>query len=117
MITDFSVTKFKRPKQPLFHPESMLARKPWLTRGHRHLPLVVADATVFYVLYENPADYPNKFVLRCWRNQTADPNPLCVCTTHQAALAHLPKRVVCLGRNMGDDPVIKDVWMAANKER
>ena len=108
-MTDFSVEKFKPPKQPLFHPESMLARNPWLTRGHRHMPLVPENPVLFYVLYESPADYPLKFVLRCWRNQTPDPQPICVCTNLVEALSHLPKNVRCLGRNMGDAACIKDV--------
>ena len=113
MLTDFSVSKFRPPPQPLFHPESMLARKPWLTKGHRKMPLIPANPVVFYVLYENPPDFPLKFVIRCWRNQTPDPKPMCVCTNLPEAMLHLPKKVLCVGRNMGDPPIIKDVWIAA----
>ena len=110
MNTDFSVGKFKRPTTPLFHPESMLARKPWLTRGHRHMPLVMKNPVVFYVLYENPADYPCKFVLRRWCDQTPDRSPVCVATNLTDALSKLPKNVRCIGRNFGDTACIKDVW-------
>lgn len=110
MDTDFSVSKFKRPPSPLFHPESMLARKPWLTKGHRHMPLVPENPLVFFVLYENPKDYPLKFVLRRWLDQTPDPKPVCVCTNLIEALAYLPKNVRGLGRRSGEAPCIKEVW-------
>ncbi len=110
METDFSVSKFKEPSRPLYHPESLLATKPWLTKGHRKMPIVPANPVVFYVLYENPPDYPLKFVLRKWWDQTPAKNPICVTTNLLDALAYLPSNVRCLGRKMGEDPVIKDVW-------
>jgi len=106
----FEVSKFKKPPNPLFHPDSLAARKPWLTQGHRKIPVVPAHPVVFYVLYENPPDFPNKLVLRKWWDQTPAKEPLCVATTVMEVLACLPKNVVCIGRNAGDAAIIKDVW-------
>lgn len=114
MQHDFSVGKFRKPPNPLFHPESLaaqiVAKKPWLVRGHRKLKIVPENPVVFYVLYESPADFPNKFVLRKWWDQTPAKNPVCVTTTLVEALAHLPKNVRCLGRKAGEAACIKEVW-------
>ena len=68
---------------------------------------------ILYVLYENPSDYPRKFVLRRQVGDTPDTRPLAVADKAIDALIKLPKNVSPIGRHFGDDPAIKDVWAMA----
>ncbi len=70
-----------------------------------------------FVIYENPKDYPNKFVVRQWRvlelgiTQVAV-EPLCVVDTlDEARKLMLEKQLFRMAPCEGDDPVIKEVWL------
>lgn len=73
-----------------------------------------ADVLHQFVIYRNPADYPDKVVVRRWSigaaQVTPDAAPLTLVDTVEAARAALPPGLVCLGREPGDDPVIVEVW-------
>jgi hypothetical protein len=66
-----------------------------------------------YTVYENPFDYPGKFVVRRFEVFTGatDPNPLIVCDTLEEVRAVLPPGLVCLPRHPDDDPVILETWL------
>ena len=62
-----------------------------------------------YVIYENPTDFPGKFVLRRWRMEKPDPQPLKVGDTLFDVRIALPRNVVNIGRMHGDDACIVEV--------
>lgn len=67
-----------------------------------------------YVIYENPADYPNKFVLRIWTingGKTIADASVILTDTLEEARSHIPQGLFNLGRYEQDDPVIREVWM------
>jgi len=71
-----------------------------------------------WAIYENPTDYPGKFVVREWRSlggvvQFAK-DPLCVVDTLQQARAAVignRRDLLNIGRAPSDDPVIVEVWL------
>lgn len=63
-----------------------------------------------YVIYQNPNDYPGKFVVRRWRGLTPDPHAE-VRTTLTAARAAVPPGLVLLSRCPDDDPCIAETWL------
>lgn len=73
-----------------------------------------------WVIYEDPRDYPNRFVVRRWvcgfgsialKQATPDPEPTAVVFTLEQARAAIPAGAVNLGRYANDDPAIREVWM------
>ena len=72
-----------------------------------------------YVVYENPSDFPNKWVVRrqiIIPNGSAgsimnDQTPLCVAENLEAARASIPESCYQLDRHPEDDPVIFEVWI------
>ena len=67
-----------------------------------------------YAIYENPRDYPNKFVVRIWEIQAGEvvAGPvLAVKDTLDEAREALPKGLVNIGRFGNDDYSIKEVWI------
>lgn len=69
-----------------------------------------------WVVYENPSDYPGKFVVREWRAGDPQTNyarvaPTVVCDSLEAARAAVPPKKVCIGRCEQDDPCIVEVWL------
>jgi len=67
------------------------------------------------VVYKNPSDYPNKFVVReQWAGaggiEFAD-SPLCVVDTYDEILPHIPNWMVKIMRSPEDDPVILESWL------
>lgn len=69
----------------------------------------------FWTIYERPSDHPDKFVVR--RCEVKAPGLIvhdAHCTTHdtlEAARAAVPPGLYNLGRQPGDDPVIKETWL------
>lgn len=68
-----------------------------------------------YVIYENPSDYPDRFVVRKWRirddgNLEVSAWPTKLAETIELARACLPVGLINIGRQTGDDPVIREVW-------
>lgn len=68
-----------------------------------------------YVIYENPSDFPGKFVVRkhtiIGNHTCVDLEPTTVCDTLDQARAQIPIGHVNLHRYQEDDPVIKEVWI------
>lgn len=81
--------------------------KPW--------PVVpLGEELVHYTIYENPSDYPGKYVVRrMWpqRGVLVMEEDCRVEDTLEAARAHVPAGSVLIGPSPGDDPVIKEVWL------
>ena len=67
-----------------------------------------------FVIYENPTDYPDRFVVRKWRigggAVEAAVWPTKVVDSLEEARSHVPDGLVNIGRTSGDDPVIREVW-------
>lgn len=64
-----------------------------------------------FTVYENPRDYPGKFVVRRWLDFIPDTKPMIVCDSLDLARAVIPQSAVCLGRYAEDDPAIREVWL------
>ena len=69
-----------------------------------------------YAIYENPKDYPNKFVVRVWEIHEDKPEPVAgdlviIEDTLEAARSCLPPGLTNISRFSGDDPVIREVWI------
>lgn len=64
-----------------------------------------------FVLYEDPKDYPGKFVLRRWVGEEPDPIPMAVTDSLALARNVIPDYATPIGRYPLDDPAIKEVWI------
>lgn len=68
-----------------------------------------------WTVYENPSDYPGKFVVRQFaiRGGVAlvASRPTVVCETLEEARGHVPPGKCMIPRSVGDDPVIVEVWL------
>lgn len=70
-----------------------------------------------FTIYENPADFPGKFLVRQWSIWPGEdfprPNvqPKAVAETLDEARASIPKGMVCLNRFDEDDPCIVESWI------
>lgn len=72
------------------------------------------DALTFWVIYENPRDFPGKFVLRAQDASPQGVQPWQMCAvfgTLIEARAAVPPGLYCFPRIPGDDPVIVEMWM------
>jgi hypothetical protein len=65
----------------------------------------------FYAIYDNPKDYPDKFVVRRWVGEKPDQVPLAVVDDLQAARLAVPSGHICVSRSTTDDPVIVECWL------
>lgn len=66
-----------------------------------------------YVIYKNPKDYPNKFVVRFWIVEPESIKPgllICSVDTIEDARLSMPNNVVRMPVFQNDDPVIEEVW-------
>jgi hypothetical protein len=67
-----------------------------------------------YVVYRNPRDYPERFVVRRTLVGTEirkDAEPLIVCDSLEEARDAIPGGLVCITRSIEDDPVIVETWL------
>ena len=69
-----------------------------------------------YVIYDSPRDFPGLFVLRVWYTLAdgrlfVNRDPTALRPTLEAVRRFLPRGVVRLGRQGGDDPAISEVWI------
>lgn len=68
-----------------------------------------------YVIYDNPRDYPGKFVVRRqWPHDgqvIADKEALAVVDTLDQARAALPDGLIRFDRHPNDDSVIVEAWL------
>jgi hypothetical protein len=76
------------------------------------------DHFKIFTVFENPSDYPGKFVIRESRITTAGallaPMPLAICDTLEQARASIAEHhpgLIRMHRMPGDDPVIVEVWL------
>ena len=68
-----------------------------------------------WVVYEHPADFPDKYVVRRWTIMSNAP-PLASADrslhdTLDEAREAMPRGLYNLKRLVGDDPAIKEVWI------
>jgi len=67
-----------------------------------------------WTIYEDPSDFPGKWVVRRFSirrgSAEADPEPMVVTDSLEAARNVIPKGAYCLGRHPEDDPAIYEVW-------
>jgi hypothetical protein len=71
-----------------------------------------------YVIYNNPKDYPGKFVVRQWiigPGTVHSGELICIASTIEEARAKMPHGVEQLPVFESDDPVIAEVWMDGGK--
>jgi hypothetical protein len=66
---------------------------------------------VIYTVYERPKDYPEEFVIRCFRGEVPDPEPFARGRNLDEVRAQLPEGLVRLDAMPGDDPVILETWL------
>lgn len=76
----------------------------------------MTDTLEMFVVYENPRDYPGKFVVRRWPNclvpqPVPEAVPMIVCDSLDVARAAVPSWAVRLERFPDDDPAIREVWL------
>lgn len=64
-----------------------------------------------FVVYENPRDFPGKFVVRRWLDAVPERTPLRVCEQLHQARAVIPAGAANIGRMREDDPAIREVWI------
>lgn len=64
-----------------------------------------------YVVYENPSDFPGCFVVRKWRGNVPEREPLSVGSSIDEARSALPEGLHRMNRLEQDDPVIREVWL------
>ncbi len=67
-----------------------------------------------FVVYWNPKDYPNQFVVRRWLSGREAPEPKEVCAvglTLDEVRGKLPPNLYRQPRYLNDDPCIVEVWI------
>lgn len=77
-------------------------------------PTVDSGMPPVFTVYENPKDYPGKFVIRRWIGMDPDREPVAVGDTLaevRAKLKELNPFLVRLERDQFDDPVILETWI------
>ena len=73
-----------------------------------------SDIFQMFVIYENPSDYPGKFVVRRWEVDSGDLYVATECVvveTLKQAREAIPPGLYRLNRNCFDDPVIVETWI------
>jgi hypothetical protein len=75
----------------------------------------VTDRLPIVVIYENPLDYPGKFVARRqWASAgrvEVEPEPLIVGDSLTEVRGVIPDGMVCLDRDPSDEPQIVECWV------
>jgi hypothetical protein len=70
----------------------------------------LADGFKIWCVYQNPRDYPGKFVVRRWTNNMA--GAWChVADSLESVRRVLPRHLNRMDRDGGDDPCIVEVWL------
>jgi hypothetical protein len=68
-----------------------------------------------FVVYSNPLDYPNKFVVRRWAigpgYVNADGDWFYLGETLEEVRSHVPKWCIRIDRQQNDEPQIVEVWI------
>lgn len=71
---------------------------------------------VQFVIYRNPSDFPDRFVVRRWYVVQGELQPrcdaiACVCSSLAEARKSVAPGLTCIHRDPNDDPVICEVWL------
>jgi hypothetical protein len=69
----------------------------------------MASEIEFYVVYDDPVDYPGKFVVRRWADQGADSHV--VCDDLESARQAIPAGRWRIDRMPDHDPTIRELWV------
>jgi hypothetical protein len=64
-----------------------------------------------WTIYENPSDYPGKFVVRVWEDDGPEQEPAAVVDSLAQARAAIPGGLMPFKRHPGDDPTIVETWL------
>lgn len=64
-----------------------------------------------YVIYKNPSDYPNKFVVRKWWLNKPQKDVLRVSDTLEDARGAIPEGMALVPRLENDDAVIYETYL------
>lgn len=74
-----------------------------------------SEAVYLYTIYFNPFDFPGDYVVKKWEiganDMYQDLGFIKITKTLAEARQKLPKGLVNLGREVGDDPVIVESWI------
>lgn len=68
----------------------------------------------YYVIYNNPSDYPGKYVVRMWRVEiefSLKSEEFGVFDTLEQARAYIPYGLLCITRSDQDDAIIVETWI------
>lgn len=76
------------------------------------------DTFLNVVIYDHPIDYPADYVVRVWRIESGNPNPIPEAAYTFPTLLDAREFIrqtwpeaVCITRAMQDDPVIVECWI------
>jgi hypothetical protein len=78
-----------------------------------HWQLVKSGDLPMFAVYNSPAEFPGKYVVRLWRSRP-EPAPTYLVETFntlEQAREFIPRGLVCLSRAAIDEPEIVEVWM------
>lgn len=67
-----------------------------------------------FVVYQNPKDYPGKFVVRIHKAEVTGSEPgdlVAVEESLDKARQKIPPYLACFARHPSDDPVIVETWL------
>jgi hypothetical protein len=62
-------------------------------------------------VYDNPTDYPGKYVARLWDIKNKPTNIVVVKDSLEAVRKAIPEGMHRIGRHSTDDPVIVETWI------
>jgi len=71
----------------------------------------MTEPFITWAVYENPSDYPGKFVVRRWKNDVPEKEPVRVVDSLAQAREHIPIYLAMFLPSVGDDPVIVETWI------
>jgi len=74
-----------------------------------HIPSITLPTIM--VVYQNPSDYPDKWVVRAFVGLTPEPQPRTVADSLEEARSVIPLHFTNIGRYAEDDPVIYESWI------
>lgn len=64
-----------------------------------------------FTIYKNPLDYPDSFVLRRFKLNVPDTDPVLVCSTLTAARAAVPDDKTYFPRDKSDHYCVVESWI------
>ena len=70
-----------------------------------------SKSILIWVIYDNPKDFPGKFVVRKFHNDVPEKDAHAIEDTLDAARLKLPEGLVHLPRHEADDTCIVECWI------